>query len=80
GENGNGIFDGNDLILFSLARGSPTLTRLTANAADLLQPGPWVAFYASTLGLQANDNVTAMKCGAFAIPPVNHLYLPIIRR
>ena len=63
GENGNGIFDAGDQILFSLAPGSPTLGFLGASPADLLRPGPAVSYSAAKLGLvSATDNVDALKC------------------
>ncbi|MCH8850480.1 MAG: hypothetical protein IIC89_06620, partial [Chloroflexi bacterium] len=51
-----------DVILFSLAPGSPTLAALSASAADVLGPGPVVVNSAAELGLQASDDLNAMKC------------------
>ncbi len=55
-------------VLVSLARGSPTLTALSASPADVLSPSPpKVIFRATSLGLPATGNVDAMKCGALDI-------------
>jgi len=62
-DGGNGVYNaGVDRVLFSLAPGSPTLTTLSAGAADLLRAGPAVNYSASRLGLQATDDVDALKC------------------
>lgn len=61
-ENGDGIYGPLDVVLFSLAPGSPTLSSLGASAASLLRPGPVVAIGAPSMGLQGSDDVDAMKC------------------
>ncbi len=78
-ENSNGVFDGEDLILFSLAPGSPTLSSLSASAADILLPGrpPRVFYRAALLGLQATDNVNGLMC---SLESLSQLYLPLISR
>jgi len=53
---------GVDSILFSLKAGSPTLAAIGASAADVLAPGPSVRYRAAELGLQASDDLDAMKC------------------
>lgn len=83
-ENGNGLFDSGDQLLFSLAAGSPTLTTLSAGAADLLRAGPQVVTPAVALGLTASDDLDAALCtanyAAFALSASPKLYLPIIQR
>jgi hypothetical protein len=84
-ENGNGLFDSGDQLLFSLAGASPTLTRLAAGAADLLSAGPQVVTSAAMLGLAASDDVDAALCTAAyatfgAAPPAIKLYLPSVHR
>jgi hypothetical protein len=67
--NTNGIFDGPDRVLFSLARGSLTLQVLGASAADVfsvtpsLPPGAPPTLYAAAaaLGLATQDNVDALE-------------------
>lgn len=61
-ESGDGILGPLDVVLFSLAPGSPTLSSLGASAASLLRPGPVVAIGAPSMGLQGSDDVDAMKC------------------
>lgn len=83
-ENGNGIFDSGDQLLFSLAAGSPTLTTLGAGAADLLQAGPKVVTPAALLGLATGDDLDAALCtatyAAFTTSAPTKLYLPYIQR
>jgi hypothetical protein len=78
-ESGNGVFDSDDQVLFSLARGSPALSAVGASAADMLRPGspPRVFLRASALGLAPTDNVSGMAC-AFLV--TNDLYLPVVIR
>lgn len=59
-----------DDIAFSLAPGSPTLAALGASAADVLVPGPHVAYTSAQLGLQASDDVDALDCNALLSPAV----------
>jgi hypothetical protein len=75
-ENGDGVYDREDEVLFSLSPASPTLADLSAGPADLLRPGPAVVYPAAVLGLQATDDVDALVC-AFELA---QLYLPLIRR
>lgn len=83
-ENGNGLFDSGDQLLFSLAAGSPTLTSLSASTADLLQAGPQVVTPAARLGLAISDDLDAALCtaayAAFTASTPSNLYLPIIQR
>ena len=78
-ENGNGVYDSADQLLFSLAPGSPTLTTLAASGADLLQAAPLrVRIPAAALGLAKSDNLDAIACAdALALQT---LYLPLIRQ
>ncbi len=77
-EDGSGVYDGEDLVVFSLAPGSPTLAVLSAGPADLLLPGqpPGVFYTAASLGLQATDNVDAVMCSL----EVSRTYLPLVLR
>jgi len=52
----------------------------SASAADLWLPGhPAIPFYrASSLGLQATDDVTALMC-SFELS-LSHIYLPVVFR
>jgi hypothetical protein len=61
-------FDSADFMLFSLAAGSPTLAARGFSAADVLRPGPEVAFPAASLGLRASDDLDALKCFEDAAP------------
>jgi hypothetical protein len=71
-ENGNGLYDAGDLVLFSLAPGSPTLTSLPASPAALLRPGPLrIAFGEGALGLMATDDVDAFVCSTDYPPEVS---------
>jgi uncharacterized repeat protein (TIGR01451 family) len=69
-EDGSGVYDSEDQVLFSLAPGSPSLAARSASAADLWIPGhPAVPFYqAALLGLQSSDDVTALMC-SFELQP-----------
>jgi hypothetical protein len=76
-EDGSGIYDAGDEVLFSLAPASPTLTALKAGPADLLRPGPLTVIYpASLLGLQPTDNVDALVCSYAA----SRVFLPLTIR
>ncbi len=77
-ENGNGIYDPGDRVMFTLAPGSPTLAARGFSAADVLMPGspPGIFFRAASLGLQPGDSITGMSC-AFE---VSQIYLPAISR
>jgi hypothetical protein len=61
-EDGDGLYDSGDLIMFSLAAGSPSLTTWQASAADLLTPRNQFVYRASTLGLQATDDIDGLQC------------------
>lgn len=77
-EDGNGVYDTEDQLLFSLAAGSPTLAALSAGTADLLRPSPpSVAVAAHFLGLEKTDNVNAITCTEVDLAK---LYLPLIQR
>ena len=79
-ESGDGVYDSEDIVLFSLAPGSPSLATGSASAADLWLPGhPAVPFYkAAQLGLQSSDDVTAVMC-SFDLS-LSRVYLPIVMR
>ncbi len=79
GENGNGVYDGGDLVLFSLAAGSPTLAVFGGSGADLLRPGPLrLAYPASALGLLAGDDLNGLSCPVELSERL--LFVPFIRR
>lgn len=62
-ENGNGVYDAGDQVMFSLAPGSPTLNALSASPADLFSPAPVsIVYSASQLGLETTDDVDALVC------------------
>jgi hypothetical protein len=78
-ENGNGVYDPGDKLLFSLAPGSPTLARLGLSPGDLLRPGPVrLALAAGTLGLQAGDNLDAALCTSDT--SFTDLFLPAVSK
>ena len=79
-ESGDGVYDSEDIVVFSLAPGSPSLANRAASAADLWLPGhPAVPFYkAALLGLQSSDDVTAVMC-SFDLS-LSRIYLPIVMR
>jgi len=81
-ENGNGVYDPKDLLLFSLGSGSPTLTSKNFSPADLLVSGRQVAYEASVLGLDSgpNEDLDALTCSFAFERYFNHLYLPLITR
>lgn len=79
-ENGNGVFDDGDLLLFSLAASSPALAGIQASPADLLMPRPLRPLItAADLGLETSDDVDALLCGGISIP-TQAVYLPLIRK
>ena len=59
-ENGDGIYDPSDLILFSLTSGSPSAT----SGATIYSPGLVVVANPSDIGLLNGDNVNALEAGA----------------
>jgi hypothetical protein len=74
GEDGDGRYSPADRVAFSLAPGSPTLSRIGASPGDVLVPGgPTVFALASRLGLERSDDIDGMLC-AFDIL---WRYLPI---
>ena len=79
-EDGSGVYDSEDQVLFSLAPGSPSLAARSASAADLWLPGhPAMPFYkAASWGLQSTDDVTALMC-SFDLS-LSRVYLPVILR
>jgi hypothetical protein len=75
-ENGNGVYDRGDRVLFSLAPGSPTLAAHSASGADILRPSPpTVAIRASALGLLASDDVDALLCNQDVVSI--HIFMPV---
>ncbi len=77
-ESGDGVYGADDLVLFSLAPGSPSLAAWSASPADLLTPHDAFRYPASALGLQATDVVDGLLC-ARALN-VRYVYLPIITK
>ncbi|MBI3957980.1 MAG: hypothetical protein HY328_04145, partial [Chloroflexi bacterium] len=60
-ENGNGVYDSDDQILFSLRTGSPSLVSLSGDGASILAPGPLrVVHRADNLGLLPTDEIDAL--------------------
>lgn len=78
-ENGDGVYDSDDLVMFSLAPGSPTLTALKLTSADLLRTGPLrVAYRGSSMGLAPADALDAATCNSSSL--VKDLYLPLMSK
>ena len=75
-ENGDGSYGSGDLIMFSLAAGSPSLTTWQASAADLLTPRNLFRYRASALGLQAADDIDGLQCAL--VIDLYTLRLPVI--
>jgi hypothetical protein len=63
-EDGDGLYGSGDLVLFSLAPGSPTLTVLGTSPASLLRSPAAVNYLPARLGLLTADDVDALKCPA----------------
>lgn len=81
-EDGDGVYGEGDVVVISLAPGSPTLAQLGAEPGDLLGIAPLRKIAsASALGLERADNVDALIC-ANAIPQATtgELYLPLIQQ
>jgi len=77
-ENGDGFFDPRDVLLFSLAPGSPSLGGTVPNAASLVRPGPRPGITPWALGLESTDDLDAANChGPLAI---TDLFLPLARK
>ena len=57
-----------DILLFSLAAGSPSLAEIGARPSDLLGPGPEVEIQGGRLGLRVTDDLNAVKCFEDADP------------
>jgi hypothetical protein len=77
-DNGDAVYGAGDRVLFSLAAGSPSLTKWGASPADVLRPQYGVFYAASALGLQATDDVDGLKCSSevsFAT-----MYLPVLMK
>lgn len=77
-DNGDGVYGAGDRVLFSLAAGSPTLTKWQASPADVLRPQYGVFYAAGTLGLEATDDVDGLACSSavqFAT-----VYLPLVTK
>jgi len=81
-ENGNGIYDPGDLLLFSLAAGSPTLAAMDFSAADLLTSGKQVTYEASLLGLGSGpgEDLDALTCNFEFEKPSYQVFFPLITR
>ena len=78
-ENGSGVYEpGVDILVFSLAAGSPTLAANNLSAADLLARGDKVVYPASAIGLGSDpsEDIDALTC-TFDLP-VYTIYLPLI--
>jgi hypothetical protein len=78
-ENGDGRYGSGDQLLFSLAPGSPSLSLIKANAADLLRPQPVrIGIPASRLGLATADNLDALMCSSEL--QFYDMFLPVVRK
>ena len=78
-ENGDGVFDSDDQMLFSLSKGSPSLVSLNGDGASVLAPSPLrLVHRADKLGLLPTDAVDALLCSAPT--DAQRLYLPEIQR
>ncbi|MBN1147336.1 MAG: hypothetical protein JXA78_08770 [Anaerolineales bacterium] len=78
-ENGNGVYDSGDQVLYSLAPGSPSLAALSLSAAHLLRPGPFkIGFSPQAIGLTLNDDVDALTCAGEI--DFFDLFLPLVRK
>jgi hypothetical protein len=78
-EDGDGRYGSGDQLLFSLAPGSPSLSLIRANAADLLRAQPVrIGVLASQLGLAAADNLDALMCSSEL--HFHDLFLPVVRK
>jgi hypothetical protein len=75
-DNGDNVYNAGDLIMFSLAAGSPSLTAWQASAADLLTPHNLFRYPASLLGLQATDDIDGLQCALLI--DLNKVQLPLI--
>jgi hypothetical protein len=75
-ENGNGIFDHGDQLLFSLTANSPSLSISGASPGDLLRPGPYVFFTARALGLLPGDDLDGLLCAGDLL--FHDVYLPVV--
>lgn len=81
-EDGDGSYGEEDVVVISLAPGSPTLAQIGAGPGDLLGIAPLrKVVSASALGLERADNVDALVC-AHAVPLAvsEELYLPLIQQ
>ncbi len=77
--NGDGAYAAaDDIVMFSLAPGSPSLAAWSAGPADLLTPYNKFRYPASMLGLLATDDVDGLLC-ARTLNLMN-VYLPIITK
>jgi hypothetical protein len=80
-EDGSGLYEpGRDILVFSLAAGSPTLAANSLSAADLLARGDKLVYPASALGLgdSPGEDIDALTC-AFELP-VFTIYLPKVMK
>jgi hypothetical protein len=78
-EDGDGRYGSGDQLLFSLAPGSPSLTQISASAADLLRPQPLrIGVLARLLGLGTGDNLEALICSSKI--QFRDMFLPLIRK
>jgi hypothetical protein len=79
-EDGDGVYSANDVVVVSLAPGSPTLATLGASSGDLIGTAPLrVMARASELGLASGDNLSAAQCQQFA-PGDVFLFMPRLSR
>ena len=67
-ESGDQTFGAGDVLYFSLAPGSPSLSGL-GEPGDLLSPGPFMVQQAGPLGLLAGDDLNALTCRALSDLP-----------
>ncbi|HZY40436.1 MAG TPA: hypothetical protein VFF59_00390 [Anaerolineae bacterium] len=77
-DNGDAVYGAGDQVLFSLAAGSPTLTKWQASPADVLRPQYGVLYAAGKLGLLATDDVDGLTCSREV--QLSTLYLPLIMK
>jgi hypothetical protein len=81
-EDGDGLYDEGDLIVFSLTAVSPSLWLIGAGPGDLLRNDPLRrVVVASAAGLVRTDNVDALSCTQLTPEALDEsLYLPLIRQ
>jgi hypothetical protein len=77
-ENGSGVFDEGDRVLFSLTANSATVLNSAFGPADLIRPGPRTGLPANALGLDDDDELDAVLC-SFTYT-FTDIYLPFITK